>query len=137
MATRPDKPIPAPTRETAPYWEGCKRGELLIQRCAECGHYQFFPRMYCSQCISERVAWVRASGRAKVATFTIVRRPVSSAFADDVPYVVALVTLAEGPTMMTNIVGCAPEQVAIGMEVAVTFERRGEEIAIPQFAPAS
>lgn len=133
MAT--DKPLPVITKETAPYWEGARRHELRIQRCVSCGQYQFFPRIYCSKCFSDQVEWVRASGSAKVTTFTIVRRAVSPAFGDDVPYVVALVTLAEGPTMMTNIVGCPPEEVAIGMPVEVTFEDWTDEISIPKFKP--
>ena len=135
MAALTTKPIPTPTLETQPYWDGCKRGELRIQQCAVCEHYQFYPRLYCTKCFSERVEWVRASGRAKVATFTIVRRPVSQAFKDDLPYVVALVTLDEGPTMMTNIVGCPPEEVAIGMSVAVTFEAWSDDISIAKFRP--
>jgi uncharacterized OB-fold protein len=133
MAT--NKPLPAVTLETAPYWDAARRHELHIQRCAACGQHQFYPRIYCAQCFSDRVEWIKTSGRATVTTFTIVRRPVSPAFADDVPYVVALVTLAEGPTMMTNIVGCAPEKVAIGMPVEVTFEDWTEEISIPKFKP--
>lgn len=66
MAALVSKPIPVPTRETKPYWEGCKAHELKIQRCAECGHYQFYPRIYCTKCMSDRVAWIQASGRAKV-----------------------------------------------------------------------
>src|SRR5579859_6782825 len=122
MAAEISKPLPAPTLETRPYWDGCKRHELRIQRCGACGRHQFYPRIYCAKCFDDRVEWVTASGRATVLTFTIVRRPVSPAFSGDVPYVVALVTLDEGPTMMTNIVGCEPEQAAIGMRVAVTFE---------------
>lgn len=133
MAEQGGKPIPAPTRETMPYWEGCKVHELRIQRCAACGHHQFFPRIYCTHCMSDRVEWVKASGRAKVLSYTIVHRPVSPAFAGEIPYVVALVTLDEGPTMMTNLVGCAPEQLKIGMPVAVVFEDWTEEISIPKF----
>jgi len=133
-AARP-KPRPVPTLETRPYWDGCKVRELRIQRCTGCGHFQFFPRICCTGCFGEHLEWVTTSGRAKVLSFTVVRRPVSPAFAADVPYVVALVTLAEGPTMMTNIVGCAPERVTIGMEVAVTFEDWTEDIAIPKFQP--
>ncbi len=136
MAAEIAKPLPAPTLETRPYWEGCKRHELRIQRCRVCGRYQFYPRIYCAQCFDDRVEWVAASGRATVLSFTIVRRPVSPAFAGDVPYVVALVTLDEGPTMMTNIIGCEPEKVAIGMRVAVTFEDWNEEISIAKFRPA-
>jgi uncharacterized protein len=137
MAEQISKPIPTPTLETRPYWDGCKLHELRIQRCASCAHYQFYPRLYCSRCFSDKVEWVKTSGRGKVSSFTIVRRPVSPAFKDDVPYVVALVTLEEGPTMMTNIVGCPPEKVEIGMPVEVTFEDWTEEISIAKFRSAS
>ena len=55
MAAPASKPIPVPTRETQPYWEGCKQHELRIQQCAACGHSQFYPRLYCTACMSERV----------------------------------------------------------------------------------
>jgi uncharacterized OB-fold protein len=130
-----NKPVPAPTRETLPFWEGCKAHELRIQRCGACGHHQFFPRMYCVRCFGDQIEWVKASGRATVLSFTIVRRPVSAAFAADVPYVVALVTLEEGPVMMTNIIGCDPESVRIGMAAEADFEDWTEEISIPKFRP--
>ena len=136
MEIHTSKPIPRPTQETRPYWEGCKRDELMIQRCTACGQHQFYPRIYCSKCFSENVEWVMASGRAKVLTFTVVRRPATPAFKDDLPYIVALVTLEEGPVMMTNIVRCAPEKAEIGMPVVVTFEDWTEEISIAKFRPA-
>ena len=135
MAAPASKPIPVPTRETRPYWDGCKQHELRIQQCAACGHSQFYPRLYCTACMSERVEWVKASGRGTVLSFTIVYRPVTQAFAAEVPYVVALITLDEGPQLMSNVVGCAPEQVYIGMPVEVTFEDWTEEISVPKFKP--
>ena len=135
MAAPATKPIPVPTRETQPYWEGCKQHELRIQQCAACGHSQFYPRLYCTACMSERVEWVTASGHGTVLSFTIVYRPVTQAFAADVPYVVALITLDEGPQLMSNVVGCAPENVHIGMPVEVTFEDWTEEISVPKFKP--
>ncbi|MBI3249027.1 MAG: Zn-ribbon domain-containing OB-fold protein [Deltaproteobacteria bacterium] len=135
MAALSPKPIPVPTRETKPYWDACKKHELHIQQCADCGHHQFYPRLYCTKCMSDKVEWVQASGRATVLSHTTVYRPVTQAFASDVPYVVALVTLAEGPQMMTNIVGCEPEKVHIGMPVQVTFEDWTEEISVPKFKP--
>jgi len=86
--------------------------------------------------MSERVEWVKASGHGTVLSFTIVYRPVTQAFAADVPYVVALITLDEGPQLMSNVVGCAPETVHIGMPVEVTFEDWTEEISVPKFKPA-
>jgi uncharacterized OB-fold protein len=135
MAAPGVKPVPVPTKETQPYWDGCKQHELRVQKCAACGHYQFYPRLYCTTCMSDRVAWVKTSGRAKVLSYTIIYRPVTQAFAGNVPYVVALVTLDEGPQMMTNIVGCEPEQVHIGMPVQVTFDDWTEEISVPKFKP--
>jgi uncharacterized OB-fold protein len=135
MAAPASKPVPVPTRETQPYWEGCKSHELRIQKCAACRHYQFYPRLYCTACMSDRVEWVKASGRGTVLSFTIVYRPVTQAFAIDVPYVVALITLDEGPQLMSNVVGCPPEQVRIGMPVEVTFEDWTEEISVPKFRP--
>lgn len=136
MAAPGVKPVPVPTKETQPYWDGCKQHELRIQKCAICGHHQFYPRLYCTACMSDQIEWIKASGRAKVLSYTIVYRPVTQAFAGNVPYVVAMVTLAEGPQMMTNIVGCEPEKVHIGMPVQVTFEDWTEEISIPKFKPA-
>ena len=135
MAAPASKPVPVPTRETQPYWDGCKQHELRIQQCTACGHSQFYPRLYCTACMSERVEWVTASGHGTVLSFTIVYRPVTQAFATDVPYVVALITLDEGPQLMSNVVGCAPETVHIGMPVEVTFEDWTEEISVPKFRP--
>jgi len=137
MAAPGGKPVPTPTRETQPYWSGCKKHELHIQRCAACDHFQFYPRLYCTSCMSDRVEWVKATGRGTVLSFTVVYRPVTQAFAADVPYVVALITLAEGPQMMSNIVGCVPEKVHIGMPVEVTFEDWTEDISVPKFKPVT
>ena len=132
-SARPSKPIPQPTGETLPYWDGCKNHELRIQRCIACGHHQFYPRIYCTACMSEEVEWVKASGRGTVLSFTTVYGPVTKAFTDEVPYVVALVTLDEGPQMMSNIVGCSPQQIEIGRTVEVTFEDWTEEVSVPKF----
>jgi uncharacterized OB-fold protein len=135
MAAPGVKPVPVPTKETQPYWDGCKQHELRVQKCAACDHHQFYPRLYCTTCMSDRVEWIKTLGRAKVLSYTIIYRPVTQAFAGNVPYVVALVTLDEGPQMMTNIVGCEPEKVHIGMPVQVTFDDWTEEISVPKFKP--
>jgi hypothetical protein len=66
MAAPASKPIPVPTRGTQPYWEGCKKHELRLQKCAACGRYQFYSRLYCTACMSDKVEWVKAAGRGKV-----------------------------------------------------------------------
>jgi len=135
MSDTPAKSIPVPSPETAEYWVGAKRRELLIQRCNACGRRQFYPRVICTNCSSRNVGWVRATGLATIRSFTVVRRPVSEAYAAEVPYIVALVVLDEGPTMMTNIIDCAPQDVHIGMRVSVRFEDWTEDITLPKFAP--
>jgi uncharacterized OB-fold protein len=128
------KLMPTPTPETQAFWQGCNEERLLIQRCDACGHRQFYPRLLCTACASRDVSWDEASGAGQVKSFTIIRRAVTEAYAADVPYVVALIELAEGPTMMSNVVGCDVEDVCIGMNVTVRFERRTEEIAVPVFS---
>lgn len=131
-----DKLEPVITPETAEYWAAANRGELLIQHCGSCAARQFYPRPLCAACGSEQIEWQRASGQGVVASYSIARRPLTAAYADDVPYIVALIDLAEGPRMMSNVVACEIDAVQIGMAVEVTFERRSEELAVPVFRPA-
>lgn len=127
------KHFPRPTPETRIYWDRCREHELLIQRCMQCHQFQFYPRIFCTACMSEQLEWVKAAGSGRVLTFTIVRRAVSEAYVTDVPYVVALIQLDEGPTLMSNVVQCEPEAVEIGSRVEVVFEDWSEDISIPQF----
>jgi uncharacterized OB-fold protein len=135
MVDHSEKNFPVPTKETARYWEGCRNHELLIQQCAECRLYQFYPRIICTGCMSAQVEWVQASGRGKVISFTIMHRAISHAYAIEAPYVIALIKLDEGPTMMSNIVQLDPENVVVGMTVEVVFEDWSENISIPKFRP--
>jgi len=134
--TAPAKPLPAVTAETAPYWEGCRQGVLRLQRCTACQTLQFPPRRHCGHCLGDALAWERASGRGRIASWTVVRHPPSAAFAADVPYVVAIVTLDEGPAMMAGLRDCDVEAVRTGMRVEVVFEARSETISLPYFRPA-
>jgi len=133
--TTPAKTVPAPTPETAAFWDGCLRGELLLQRCTACGSVQFPPRRHCGSCLGAALEWQQASGRGRITSWTVVRHPVSAAFAADVPYVVAIVALDEGPTMMAGVRDCAIDAMHIGMRVEVVFETRSETIAIPHVRP--
>lgn len=130
------KLLPEPTIETEPYWQGCRDGQLLLQHCAACGQWQFFPRLMCVACGGEQLEWKPASGRGTVETFTVVQVPLTEAYAADLPYVVALIRLEEGPRMMTNLVACEAMDVWIGMPVEVTFEQWSEAVVMPQFRPA-
>jgi uncharacterized OB-fold protein len=133
----PQKPDPKYKRphvdwESRAYWEGAGRGELVLQRCRACGVVQHRPRGLC--------------GLATVYTFSIVRQNQMPEFREAVPYVIAYVQTDEGPQLLTNIVGCAPEAVSIGLRVRVDFvpveadARAGTPIdaplAVPRFVPA-
>jgi uncharacterized protein len=132
----PAKPVPEPTPETQPFWDGCAAGELRIQRCRACGKPYFYPRPVCPECGSTDVEWFTASGRATLYSYVINHRPARG-FEQDGPYAIAVVQLAEGPRMMTNLVGVpnTPEDLVLDMELQVTFEQRGD-ISLPVFAPA-
>ncbi len=136
MSEKSVKSYPERTPETAEYWDACARHELLIQRCLACGMHQFYPRLFCAACSASTLEWARASGRGTIKSFTIVRRAVSAAYAADVPYVVALIVLEEGPTMMSNVVGCDVGEVRIGQPVQVVFDDWSKDVSIPKFKPA-
>lgn len=131
-----NKPLPTVAGETKPFWDACRRGDLLIQRCDRCNEYQFYPRGICSNCWCEDIQWVTASGKGTVWTFTVTMQNGTPGFAEEVPYVLALVELEEGVKMFTNIVECDPGEVTIGMPVEVTFQRATDQISVPFFKPA-
>ena len=130
-----EKPGPRPDRDSEFYWEAARRHTLMLQQCDECGRFRFYPRAVCPFCLSDKLQWKEVNGRGVVYSFTIIYRPPSPAFRDDVPYVLALIDLPEGVRMMSNIIGCSPDDVYIGMPVVVTFEDVSDEITLPKFRP--
>jgi uncharacterized OB-fold protein len=135
MTKHSGKFIPRPRPETKAWWDACRGHKLMVQHCLQCGAFQFYPRIVCSKCMSDRLEWRQSCGHGVVSTYTICRLPVGEGYADDVPYVIALIQLKEGPTMMSNIVQCDPDSVKTGMPVEVVFETWTEEITMPQFRP--
>ncbi|MEE8363556.1 MAG: Zn-ribbon domain-containing OB-fold protein [Dehalococcoidia bacterium] len=126
-------PLPRMSPLSVPYWEACRRGELMVQRCEDCGHHVFIPQVACTRCFSARLEWVQSSGRGTVYSYTIVYRPQQPAF--EVPYAVAIVEMEEGWHTLTNIVGCEPEDVVVGLAVEVQFHAISDEITLPLFSP--
>ncbi len=129
------KPVPTMSADTKPFWEGCKRHELLLQWCRDCQKYQFFPRAICSHCWGQDLEWRKSSGRGKVYTYTVVHQNKAPGFRDEVPYVLAYVELEEEVRLLTNIVGCGPQEVRIDMPVEVVFEDATPTVSIPKFRP--
>jgi hypothetical protein len=131
-----EKLLPLITKDYQEFWEGCRKHELRIQRCKSCAAFRHYPRPMCPRCNSTDYEWVRVSGKGKLYTWTTVHYPAHPAFAD-VPYVVAIVELAEGVRMVTNLIDCPLEDLYIGMPVEVVFEDVGEDMALPKFRPAA
>jgi uncharacterized OB-fold protein len=130
------KPLPAPTPETAPYWDGCKQHELRLPFCTACSQHFFYPRRYCPRCLSDAIEWRTASGKGTLLTYVISARPAPG-FENETPYAIAIVKLDEGPHMMTNIVNTeiTPQNLPVGMAVEVVFEDVSETITLPKFQP--
>lgn len=130
------RPLPQPTPETQGFWDGCKAGELRLQRCRDCSQTYFPPRSFCPACSSRNVETFKASGRASLYSYIINHRPRRDF--GSTPHSIAVVELAEGPRMMTNIVDCpqTPEALTLDMALEVTFEKVNEDISLPKFRPA-
>ena len=121
---------------TRPYWEGARAGRLLVQHCAACDRIWHPPLPCCPHCRrSGDIGWREMSGAGTVYSYTVVTHPTHVQFADRVPYVVAIVALAEGPRLVTGITGCAPRDVRIGMPVRATFVPVNDDITLPYFEP--
>ena len=129
------RPLPQPDLLTAPFWEHAAKGELAFPQCGDCGRHHFYPRPACPHCGGERLDWQPVSGRGTIYSFSVVHRPPSPAFADDVPYVVAIIRTDEGPHLFSRVVDIAPAAVRTDMRVQVRFDRRLEDIHLPVFAP--
>ena len=131
----PARAKPKPTPETQHFWDGTKANQLLLQRCDECSKTYFPPRPFCPVCASRNVSVTPASGKGILYSYVIHHRPVPG-FTP--PYAIAVVELAEGPRMMTNIVECeqTPEALELDMKLEVAFEKLDDKITLPQFRPA-
>jgi uncharacterized OB-fold protein len=123
---------PEPDPFTRAYWEAAADGRLLLRRCASCGRAHHYPREFCPHCWSEDVEWEPASGRATLHTWSVVHRNDLPPFGERVPYVAAVVDLAEGPRMMTEIVDVPEADLGIGMELELGFRAEGE-FTVPVF----
>jgi uncharacterized protein len=130
------KPIPRPAPESVPYWEAAAQHRLDIPHCNACGKFYFPPARTCPHCLSADVGFAPASGRGKVFSFVIFDRVYHPAFEGETPYAVALIELAEGPRLISNVVGVAPDDLRCEMPVKVVFDDVADGISIPKFGPA-
>jgi uncharacterized OB-fold protein len=120
---------PVVNAETKMFWEAAREGRFLVPFCSACGKAHWYPRAICPFCASDKIEWRNASGKGTIYTFSVMRRVKD-------PYAIAHVTLAEGPTMLTNIVDCDFDKLKIGQPVTVVFQETEGGPPAPMFKPA-
>jgi hypothetical protein len=128
--------LPTPEADTLAFWEAARQERLLIRHCRSCGAYSYYPRPFCPKCWSEDVEWFEASGNGSLYTWSVIYSNDMPPFNERLPYVAAIVDLAEGPRMMTNVVECPFDQLRIGMALQVVFRAISDDFTIPVFVPA-
>lgn len=129
------KLTPQPTSDTQPYWDGLNAGRLRLQRCADCGKVRHYPRPVCDTCYSMNVAWMDASGRGRVHSWTVTHHPFHPGFKPDLPYTLVTVDLEEGVRMNAQLRGMDPGELRIGLPVRVGFEQATEGLTLPVILP--
>ena len=122
-------PAPVSTPETEPFWAAAAQGTLLIKRCGSCGDAHYHPRALCPFCFSDDTRWEEATGRAEIYSVSVMRRGPSA------PYALAYVTLDEGPSVLTNIIDCDFDALAIGQAVVLRFAATDGGPPVPMFTP--
>lgn len=131
--TQATRPIPREDAESAPFWRAVHEGRFVLPACGDCGKFHFYPRAVCPHCRSLNISYQPAAGKGVIYSYTVHRQPAGAEFAADVPYVLALVTLDEGPRMLTRITGAPPESVRIGQPVSFKREHVTDEVSLPFF----
>jgi uncharacterized protein len=135
----PNRPLPTPlTPEAKPYWDGLKEHKLMLPKCQDCGKAFFYPRILCPHCHSRNITWIQASGKGTLYSFEIVYQQLNRRFQVATPYVLAMIELAEGPRMMSNLINIEPDpkHIKCDMPVEVVYEQLTDAITIPLFQPA-
>jgi uncharacterized OB-fold protein len=129
------KPLPNINGDNREFWLGCKNHQLRFQKCENCGHVRWPASIICPVCHSQKGSWLVSEGKGKIYTFVVYHVAYHPGFANDLPYVVAVVELKEGPHLLTNIVNCAVDEVKCEMPVEVTWRDVNEEVCLPLFRP--
>ena len=127
------KPRPTPSPLTRPFWEGTRRGKLMLPHCLACDRVHWYPRYLCPFCHATDIDWMEASGEGRIHTYAVQHRAFGG-WAEETPFVTAYIDLQEGDRMATVLRGVdplAPEDIKIGAPVRVEFEDVGDDIHIP------
>lgn len=130
------KPLPVSTEWSRPFWEGARQHKLLLKKCARCGHIDHPPYLFCTECMAEEHEWIEASGKGTLYSYAVNTFGVPFPFWDDMPYVLAIIDLDEGPRVISNIVECDLERLENQMKLEVVFDDVSPEVTLPKWKPA-
>jgi uncharacterized OB-fold protein len=130
-------PVPnaSPTSETQEFWDGLKQSKFMLRQCNNCQVPIWYPRAICPTCGTMDTSWVEASGKGTIYTYTVTNRTGMPGWAEASPYVIAYVELEEGPRILTNIVNCELDAVAVGLPVRVVYVANDEGSVLYRFEP--
>ncbi len=135
MSLHPDYPLPDTDDPVmAPFWDGCRAGRLLVQRDRETGRLHWPPKP--AYWKGGRLEWIEASGRGEVYTYVVAHAPFLPAFAEQMPHILVVVQLQEGPRLVGYMVETTPQAMRFGLPVRVVFKRLTDEATLPVWAPA-
>jgi uncharacterized protein len=137
MTELASRPVPVPSLETQPFWDGCAQGALLLQRCDHCGTYWHPPAPICPNCFSTEFQWTPSSGKGTIYTYSIIHQAFRRVWEPLVPYVLAVIELEEGPHLLSNVIDIPIESVQVGLPVTVTFQPVSDTISLPLFRPVA
>jgi uncharacterized protein len=132
----PSPPLPVPTATSAPFWAGLRHCEVRLQRCGACSSWVHYPRSHCPRCLSPELAWHVVSGRGRVHSFTVARQATSPHFANQVPQLLAIVELDEGPRLTTTLVGVDPSAISVDLPVVPVFDHVDDQHTLLRYRPA-
>jgi hypothetical protein len=132
-APAPERPLPTPTRESQPYWDGLREGRFMLQHCAACGKIRHYPRPVCPHCFSMASEWREAPLGGKIHSWTVCHHPFNFFFKQMAPYIVALVDMDAGVRVNAQLRGVAENDLKIGARVRLAFEPVSKEITLPYF----
>jgi len=130
MSTQRTFPSPGTNVENQPFWDAAARGRFLVKHCSGCGKSHFYPRAICPHCFSDQTEWRESAGTGTIYSFSVMRRVPQ-------PYAIAYVTLDDGVTVMSNLVDCDLDALAIGQRVKVAFRASDGAVTIPVFVPVA
>jgi uncharacterized OB-fold protein len=130
---QPERPLPTPTRDSQPYWDGMREGRFMLQHCAACGKVRHYPRPACPHCHSMESKWEAAPLGGKIHTWTVCHHPFNFFFKQAAPYIVALVDMEAGVRVNAPLRGIAEKDLEIGARVRLAFEPVTKDVTLPYF----